>query len=129
MIYLSFFFNENTSFKSKRVSNVFKQVVALMNTIIPINRKRQRYIKTLPVQQIGVHVKHNVTVIQHATDTYLTKTQICALWLDVTLEKGLLSSPLKENKTQLALYRVCLLRQCQILSHQNRLLLRESKRQ
>lgn len=77
-----------------------------MNAIIPINRKRQRYIKTLPVQKIGVHAKHNVTVIQYATDTYLTTTQICALWLVVSLVVALLSSPLKENKTQLALYRV-----------------------
>lgn len=104
-------------------------MIALINTIIPMNGKGQRYIDTLTVQEIGVHVKHIVTVIQHATDTYLTTTQICALWLVVTLVVGLLSSPLKENKTQLALYRVCLLRQCQILSHRNRLLLRESKRQ
>lgn len=100
-----------------------------MTTIIPMNWKRQRYIEKLSVQQIGVYVKHNVTVIQYATDTYLTTTQICALWLVLTLVVGLFGSPLKENKTQLALYRVCLLRQCQILSHRNRLLLRESKRQ
>lgn len=79
-----------------------------MITIIPINRKRQRYIKTLPVQNIGVHAKHNVTIIQYATDTYFTTTQKRALCLFVTLVVGLLSSSLKENKTQLALYRVCL---------------------
>lgn len=77
-----------------------------MTTIIPMNSKWQRYIKTVPVQKICVHAKQNVTVIQYATDTYLTTTQICALWLVVTLVVGLLGSPLKENKTQLALHRV-----------------------
>lgn len=67
-------------YKLNYVSNVLKQVLALMKPVILVKKRWQRYIHTTKLlKQISVYAKNNVREIQSVTDILMMKTITCAL--------------------------------------------------